>query len=510
VQYSSNSSTMQQNLETAIASNPAMVYETVWAGHGVVGGLGTDGGLTKLQMAKITNDAYENQQVYGSMFSDCCGSGDLTQYLRSNEINPEVLKAFFTSSQPGVTGITPDSGGLTYNALSASVDTNSDGVITAGEFADYWKKQHNKDWHVVDRDMPMFAANPEAMKKYLDKWLGYCGVIKPGEDEKYGPVYAYPDVYPLNKDEIAPGSFSRKIDIFNKRNSTKLESELNNMLRMAQMGHLQTFHEEGEKKAHKGQIPKEQDDGKLLSNKDGMIKEVRKDGNEKTIEWVVEEPSAEQAKESISSKLHSYTVPEGKKMQPGMYMKMSVVFDADGNPVRVGKDCHFREQKKTNAEDSGPGSRGGNQGPGGSNGNGGGGQPGGGGQQTPGGGQSSNPGSQNQNQQPNTQQPGKNQAMWSSLCPNQPYAPVCSEQGDTYPNRCVAEVAEQVKVKHEGECTAEDKTRQNLFEELNRLLQEAVQSGVPESLLSSVLRVVSSLITNLFSDTDTTIDPTTI
>jgi len=525
-----NTSTQNQAYNTlvdSISKNPGMTHITVWNGHGVTQGLGTDSALSKVDEARITTMAYEATGVEGGTVLDCCGSGTLLQYYGNN---PEQLlkwgennRYIITSSAANVVGLTPDLGGKVMSVVvNGKADANGDGVITVGELIkkmEAEKLTYNKAWKEMDPDTPMFAKDMEAMKKYFAHYKGFCGVVKPGEDEKYGNVYAEKKIFPANDDEeqYGKGSKAKKKDIEGNDKETKEESELNNKLRMEEMGHLKTF-PENEEMSHKGQAKKDQDDGKRYTNYDGMEKDVMKDSKNttKNITWVNppdNPPSEDQAKESLSNKdTHAYTVPQDKKMQPGMYVKRTIAYDADKKPVSVGSDCVFREQKeiKSGEEQGNKGPGGGNNGGGGNQGSPGGGSPGGG---SPGGGGSqpqggqSQPNTQNQNYVPN-QLPSSPSPKpeWTEICGNESENPVCAENYQTYPNRCIAERVEKLKVKHEGVCTEEELTRDKMLSDIVSLLQEAVRNGVPQSLLTNVINVISSMISDFFTKASGTKD----
>jgi len=107
-------------------------------------------------------------------------------------------------------------------------------------------------------------------------------------------------------------------------------------------------------------------------------------------------------------------------------------------------------------------------------------------------------------------QPGQPQVMPDGTsCPTE-YSPVCGKDGKTYPNLCFAQHSGStpVEVDHQGACETTNSTA-SLFEQLNEIVTELVSSGVPESLITSVIEVISTLISDIFSGV-ADLTPTTI
>ena len=79
---------------------------------------------------------------------------------------------------------------------------------------------------------------------------------------------------------------------------------------------------------------------------------------------------------------------------------------------------------------------------------------------------------------------------------------VCGVNGITYASQCVAEYENQMTVKHAGICTTADTTAtsSNSVSTITTLLQQLVSSGLPDSLLSSVIDTVTNLITGVLSN----------
>lgn len=209
-------------------------------------------------------------------------------------------------------------------------------------------------------------------------------------------------------------------------------------------------------------------------------------------------PSKEMAEEfasHLNSGERGYK-PDGSKysVKTGPHPKNTYTNELNKKDTKVfvGEDCKFRDptdddKKKfgfPSAPPSGPGGFPGGEGLGGGGGGGG------------GGGMEGILGQLMQMLQGLGQQGKQQQQPQFSPTP-QPYAcpsqisEVCGVNGQTYANACVAEYENNIKVAKQGSCEGTSSSSINSAAQLTR---EALESGIPESLLGKVIESISVLI----------------
>ncbi len=269
-------------------------------------------------------------------------------------------------------------------------------------------------------------------------------------------------------------------------------------------------------------IPKNKETAILESHVQSLIKAS---GGKVTADQI-KLTTNEQLKEYFETGFYKPNEKSKISVRPSMYHVGQMYPSEKSNskkPFTVETDCVFRDASpdEINKWQKGGGfgdnkGQGNNQwGPGG--GNGGGGNGGGG----SGGGldalknilpqlmQALGKGGQNQNQPQQgsspTPYPGYNPSNNSYRCPRSSSdIEVCAEDGREYANRCVAEYEKQLTVLHEGECTEAEKAMKS--SQFFEMFQEAIQGGVPESVLNSVLSLIARMVSDVFSGNST---PTT-
>lgn len=480
------SATAGNTIKSAISSSPdALNTVVVWGNHGVVGGMGTDTPLNKDTQVKITTKAFQDLGVSGQTIIDSCGSGMActvpgVDLMADGGNNSGV----FTTSPANDVGWTPFMGPKIDENLKEADDPakggNGDGVITAGELA----KITGKPSKVLDPDAPVFAVSRQAMEDYVKKHSGYCGVVKPGQDKTFGPMWGIAGV----------GANDTKKDI--KGNKAKPESNiedpLNFKLRKANMGCLNSSPVGG---STDSLTAPGCDPAKKEGSNYEFMKAKAKDAE---INWVSggegSSLTREQAETALGQALHAYKVPDGKLMQPNLYIKGTTNYDAEKKPVLVRRaDCVFlTPPSPMPAPSSDPGNQ-----------NNGGGQQGQGNRNQPQQGQGNN-----QNGQPSpTPQYGyatPSPTADPSVTCSSTYDPVCDTKGQTQPNECVAVQQKGLTIKHTGVCTDVDKNQVSMsVTDLSNLIRQVVTSGIPENTITSIIQSIVRLFSSFINGTAT-------
>jgi len=480
---------------TAVAQqNPDATQLMGFMSHGDPGSYYTATGFSMPTEVGMVTAAYQAANVQGITIVDCCGSGNLASYVQKNgyDIFGDGLNNMgaITSSAPGTSswvGNDASAAGrlakmrANIDQVDGILDNNPDGVATMEELKEAFKRNNFDNQFIIppgNEGAPVFASSKEAMEEYMKKWKGMCAVVKPGQDEKFKGVWGQDGVYQR-------GSKDKK-DI-NGKDAKIEESELNNKLRMANFGCL-NWSLESKKTTDKMEKPGCNPKDKSTSNYDILSKESTKSGG-KEPDWAsggkYNSLSEDQAKQALASKLHAYTVPDGKTMKPTFYTKGSRTFDANEQTVFVKREnCKFvtppsplpfsSPSPHNNANDNPFNNSKNNQG----------------------GGQ--NPGGQNNNQATPTPTPGATATPvpTSSVVCSQVYTPVCDTNGQTQPNECVATQQKRVTIKHTGACTSADKSFTNISG-LSDLIKQVVTSGIPDNKITSVVQAIIKLFTEI-------------
>lgn len=488
-------SQFQAQLNSDFAT-PGASNMVVYGGHGVIGGLGTDGGLNFNRADALADigQAAINNGTTASAFIESCGSGIVCNignlpagingvYTASTQDKPGWV--FKQGGQPWLADFGEDVKGVMSNFGTGNAndpDVNKDGVVTAGELDDALFKGKPGRSKVPNPDAPIFFRDQETADKY-NKFTE-CILLRPGQvAESYtGSGSSGGDV------EVAfkPASISG----YGKRTDLPDQFPVG--------GQVQDIYESNESKLNfdlrrLGSDRIEKHVETALANKpeaNGVVKRT------------VLLPTVEQAKEFVSSlggnssaqgqyTLGSQKVDVGKRYiarHPNPQDK--IVFDDECNPT---------EWKPLEPEPTPPPNSGGNGG-----GNGGGGNQGGGGggsQPAPGGGLDSLLSSLmqsllgKQGQQANQQ--GQNQygAGYGPLaCEQQGQSPVCGADGKTYNNPCYLLQSKTVQVST-GVCaggTVAVPQSSNIFAQL-------LQSGAPGALLDTLKNAIATIVSNIIS-----------
>ncbi|MDO8512834.1 MAG: Kazal-type serine protease inhibitor [bacterium] len=469
----------------------------VFAGHGVTNGLGTDSIFSKADQVWMASQVLEQNQLVGTTILDSCGSGTVFCLYNVESIMGGGLYngAVLSSSAAYQLGYAPDMGNRITNAVSnGGADKDGDGVITVGELIDYLKangKYNNKAELILNHDTPMFFRDEKAKDEWIKKNRGYCGVVTPGQSTGYqNPgMLGNTGVYPRGEQNKADDN--HKIE----------ESDINKKLRDARMHFLRKVDTtDAIKDPTYGKTQKATADAG--SSYDLMVENQKMKPEEKEkITWLNDTGKIDgmiteaQAQESLASGVagrHAYTV-NGKKVQPFIYLKRSIVMDLDNKPIIITPDCQFKSPDPNRGKPNNQGANNDGNNGGGNNGGGNNGQ--GGNQQ----------GNQNNPSPSPTPNPTPSPAV--ATCPNT-YAPVCDINSQTQPNACVAQTQKRVQIAYNGACVkkTEDPTSSPDVTVLVKIIQQLFQSGMPQNVIESVVKIIAPLITNFFSSqTNTTV-----
>ncbi len=484
-------------LAGSISNNPGLTHMTVWGGHGVVGGMGTDSWLSKADIADITADSYTRMGVEGGMIMDCCGAGAIFTGF-TDKYSDEAwgnMKYGIASSLANRLGWTPELGDNMRALISDATDKNGDGIITVGEMTDRMKEKgwaDNKAWRIQDENAPMFAVSKEKMEEYLAQLRGFCAIVTPGEDTELGPVFGDKGVCQYEPGKSACGPFETDLGF---QPAKTVEDALNYRLRTQdKLGHLARRNgklSEYESTPHLGQQQK--------SNYEKTKESIDLKYREREITWLsggenVSLPRAT-VEESLGDPKHAYTVSGGIKMAPGAYMRGGIYYDSEGKPVSLsyqkGSDiCEFKRIQEDRDDDGFDG-----QGNGEDEYNGG------------GGGENGNGNGDDvlsrllpalmqalQNNQRADQQNPQSGETEEDACPNTTDE-VCGENGVTYQNACVAEKENSVKVSYRGACDeSELKRTYALLSETAALIGSALTNSAPFASLNGFMQTLGNLI----------------
>lgn len=488
---------LQKDFSTPGASN--MV---VYGGHGVIGGLGTDGNLNFNRAHALADigQAARNNGTTASAFIESCGSGIVCNIGNL----PDGINGVFTASTADKPGWVYKGSGQPWKAefgediknamsnfgtgTSKDPDTNKDGVVTAGELDKALNNGKPGRSKVPNPDAPIFFKDQETADKY-NKFTE-CIFLRPGQvAESYtGSGSSGGDV----EVEFKPASISG----YGKRTDFPEEFPI--------LGTVQDIEKSNESKLNfdirrLGGDRIEKHVERVLAQKPEATSVVKR---------LVLLPTTSQAEEFVQSlggnaeAQGTYTVG-GKKVDVGRHYiarhpnpQDKVVFDDQCNPSEWKP---LEPEAKPNPNDLGGGNNGGG-------GNGGGGDQGGGGggsQPSPGGGLDSLLsslmqallGKQGQQASQQGQNPyGAGYGNGQLTCDQQGQSPVCGADGKTYNNPCYLLQSKTVQVST-GVCAGSNSgasENSNIFTQLS-------QSGAPLSLLDSLKNSIASIFSNIIS-----------
>lgn len=474
----------QSQLRTDMVSGDNLL---IYGGHGSLTDLSTDGvSFTRdYAMRAASNIAAEKGGTVTGVV-ESCGSGNVCRV--SNLAGDGSLEGVYTAANPGDYGWVSSSGGPWYanfgekfksvlsefgTGSSLDPDVNGDGVLTHGELADalYGKNKGNRS-QIPDPDKA-FAYKDQAT---ADKYAKYteCIILRPGQvDNSYsGSAGSSSDA----SVEFKPGSVSgygnRTQDpatfpvLGQVRDTvTTQESELNFNLR------------------------------KLGS--DFIEKHVQKELNSPSKAQGIKKkivilPTASQAQEFIGSLggnaggQGSYTV-NGMKVRAGKHYLTNSPDPED--KIKFDNDCNPTSWNPPSPEPATP--------PAGNN---------SGGNQGGNGGQASTPNSGLESLLPllmqsllggGRPQGGNNSGYGNNggaqqSCATQGVFPVCGSDGMTYTNSCYLQQYGVVQV-NTGVCASSQATP---TPNIATLAAQLIASGVPQSVINSIIASLSSLFNN--------------
>ncbi|MDA1169467.1 MAG: hypothetical protein O3A36_03960 [bacterium] len=481
---------LQKDFSTPGASN--MV---VYGGHGVIGGLGTDGNLNFNRAHALADigQAARNNGTTASAFIESCGSGIVCNIGNL----PDGINGVFTASTADKPGWVYKGNGQPWKAefgediknamsnfgtgTSKDPDTNKDGVVTAGELDKALNNGKPGRSKVPNPDAPIFFKDQETADKYSK--TTECILLRPGQVDNNYVLFSYKE-----------GDITIKLkpeSIIGYGNRTKFRNEF------PVRGQVRDVEKSDESELNF--------DLRRLGSDfiEDHIKEVLsvKPANSVTARTVLL-PSEAQAKEFVTSlggssaaqgqyTLGSQKVDVGKRYiarHPSPQDK--IVFDDQCNPS---------EWKPLEPE---PGKNPDNGGDGGENGGGDQGGGGGGSQPGAGGGLDSLLSSLmqallgKQGQQANQQGQNPYGAGYGN---EQPIDPVCGTDGKTYKNDYYR--AQYTSLKNTGVCVSPSTGSGQATPNVNSIvtLTQLSQSGIPATLLENVRNLVSSVLSNILA-----------
>lgn len=521
-----------QNLFSNITSQfsqipPGSVVITRYTGHG------SPTGFTRYSqeisrdqyMAHVYNEAVKND-LHAIVINEDCYGARACGFVKPEYLEDGRVTVFTGSENPGAT--TYGYNGATYFgkiiANQEAIDTNKDGKVTYGEWQK-WAEQYDKENY-----RPGNIGNPDAVLFHRSDVAPYdlniCIHPKPGQDDGdgFGPMFANEDVYDPDTQQNILGETIAQMKargLIPKQEGTE-SKEGNYAARKNRMGHLRDNFPKFEAKSHQGDDD-EQDAGKgPTSNYQFDLSKAQQSagGKKVNILWSsggYNRPlSVSQMMDAIRDKNHAYKASGSDiAVQPAFYSvgrRFPLSAQASGQSdtwVIAEKDgaegCKFRtltdEEKK--AMFSPPQANfGGNQG--GSNGGGGGGEQGGIneaisqlmdalggilGQQQP---------------QSSAQPQNSDSVPANGFCEKGMQA-YCTKNNESV---CLANNVDWSKaseIKKIGECETAQQSKTGLStsnaktaENLVNIISMVAESGIPKSVIESVINTIAGLMAQLF------------
>jgi hypothetical protein len=462
--------------------------------------LGTNEASFTTELSKIANDSGK----YVVLDDYSCGSGRCT----SPQFLPE--SAIAEGGKFGVVGQSSDAEHSTWTGIFKTdyatisknfdaIDTDKDNIITFKEL-NAWPGSKNLNISRAGSNDAPIMARPGALSARNNKpqpSKGQCIVVTPGPSQKYGALCGQPGIF-INETPI--GDCIDPSNIFNHDNPEDYEA--NQRLRQAGYFPLQADDLALVQRTAVGYTPQQKTSG-------NQVDEAKK-GAGYIKNTII--PTREQAIEFINNDgVSGYTI-NGLRMRPGTYIVgVKTAKSADDKDVNVSEDCIFSETTQEQKDNAGKLLKNNNLGNSNTNNNGG--CTNGGCTNNTGNTGSSNLGNSSgnksglaktlgsllQNFLKNNNNTNGNNANNAITCPVTS-APVCGADGQTYANSCFA-TKYNVIVSHAGACGTKTVTTATTSGDstLNSLLQQAVNSGVPQSLLSNIVSVIINSMIQVYS-----------